>query len=76
MSILSSCRTPVLPGVGLVGGGLTPSLLTCPTSPNLMHGHAESRTFGYASRGRPDANVALRLTFGAGKALDACCGRC
>jgi hypothetical protein len=34
--ILSSRRTPVLPGVGLVGGGLTPSLLTRPASPNLM----------------------------------------
>ena len=36
----ASRRTPVLPGVGLVGGGLTPARLARPTSPNLMHSHA------------------------------------
>jgi hypothetical protein len=44
MSILFSRRTPVVPGVALVGGGLTPALLTWPTSPNLMPAHADERS--------------------------------
>lgn len=50
MSILSSRRTPVLPGVALVGGGVTPSLLMWPTSLKLMPAQvAESRVFGDAA---------------------------